>query len=195
MFIFFKCFNETYISIIYSVGHTHQYRFIGWCAQIWHNADIIGRKLTVSPGRPVRNLIFSNVTQFSSKLRLWTHTQLLWEPCPFCPHSCSDLHCSEIFEMKSSLVWVTGETLIRPAGLAHGLPRSRPWQPPPVRNPTGSGGRAEGAGARRRRARLLWCDRESKQQRNRLVCRVFRKNASLQSSILDRWSTRTYFMA
>lgn len=195
MFIFLKCSYETYISIIYGVGHTHQYSFIGRCAQIWHDADIIVPKVDSIPWRPVRNLIFSNVPQFSSKLRLWAHAQLLWEPCPFCPRSCSDLPCSEVFEMKSSLVWVTGETLIRPAGLAHGLPRSRPWQPPLVRNPTGSRGRAEGAGAHRRRARLLWCDRESKQQRNRLVRGVFKENASLQSRILDRWSTGTYCVA
>ena len=41
MFIFFKCFYEAYISIIYSVAHTHQYSFICWGAQIRHNADII----------------------------------------------------------------------------------------------------------------------------------------------------------
>ena len=126
---------------------------------------------------------------------VWAHTWLLREPVPFV-HTCSDLCwcCSGIFETKPSLVWVTGETSVRPAGLALGLPRSRHWQPPSVRSPAGS--RAErGAGARRRSARLLWCDHESKPRRDRLVWGVFRKNASLRSRILDRWSTRTYCVA
>lgn len=156
---------------------------------------LLCRKLTVSCGSPVRNLTFSDVPPALTHAVVWAHTWLLREPVPFV-HTCSDLCwcCSGIFETKASLVWVTGETSVRPAGLAHGLPRSRHWQPPSVRSPAGS--RAErGAGARRRSARLLWCDHESKPRRDRLVWGVFRKNASLQSRILDRWSTRTYCVA
>lgn len=54
----------------------------------------------------------------SSWLTLYHHHSASLGTPLLCPHACSDLCYSEIFEMKSLLVWVTGETLIRPAGLA-----------------------------------------------------------------------------
>ena len=155
---------------------------------------LLCRKLTVSCGSPVRNLTFSNVPPGSHPCcGLGTHLASAGA-CPFCPHVLWPVLLGNFWdEVIAGLSYWRDVNSSSWAGSRS--PRSRHWQPHSVRNPAGSRGRAEGARARRLWARLLWCDHKSKQQRNQLVWGVFRKNTSLQSRILDRWSTRTYCMA
>ena len=155
---------------------------------------LLCRKLTVSCGSPVRNLTFSDVPPGSHPCcGLGTHLASAGA-CPFCPHVLWPVLLGNFWDEViaglsywrdvNSSSWAGSRAAPLSALTATLGEKSSRKQ-----------GRAEGAGARRLRARLLWCDHKSKQQRNQLVWGVFRKNTSLQSRILDRWSTRTYCMA